>query len=101
MSDHIYKKVELVGSSQDSIEEAVQNALGKASESIRNIRWLEVGEIRCHVVDAKVDHWQVGVKLGFTLEEATAPETLKERESDESEGDKDLKKALGGRALTR
>jgi flavin-binding protein dodecin len=68
MTDHIYKKIELVGSSPDSIETAVTNALNKASESIRNIRWLEVGEIRGHVVDGKIGHWQVGVKLGFTLE---------------------------------
>jgi flavin-binding protein dodecin len=81
MTDHIYKKVELVGSSKDSIETAVENALEKASETIRNIRWLEVGEIRGHVVDGKVDHWQVGVKLGFTLEESAAPETLKEKEA--------------------
>ena len=81
MTDHIYKKVELVGSSKDSIETAVDNALAKASESIRNIRWLEVGEIRGHVVDGKVDHWQVGVKIGFTLEESTAPETLEEKEA--------------------
>ena len=78
MSDHIYKKIELVGSSKNSIEEAVQNAVTKAGESIRNIRWLEVGEIRGHIVDAKVDHWQVGVKLGFTLEENKAPQKLKE-----------------------
>lgn len=79
MTDHIYKKVELVGSSKVSIEKAVQNALTKAGETIRNIRWLEVGEIRGHIVDSKVDHWQVGVKFGFTLEETTAPETLKEK----------------------
>lgn len=79
MSDHVYKKIELVGSSKGSIEEAVENALSKAGESVRNIRWLEVGEIRGHVVDAKVDHWQVSVKLGFTLESKDAPETLQER----------------------
>jgi flavin-binding protein dodecin len=85
MTDHIYKKVELVGTSQKSIEQAVQNALTKASESIRNIRWFEVGEIRGHVVGAKVDHWQVGVKLGFTLEQADSPETLEEKDQLEKE----------------
>lgn len=79
MTDHIYKKVELVGSSKVSIEKAVENALTHAGKSVRNIRWLEVGEIRGHVVDSKVDHWQVGVKFGFTLEQADAPETLKEK----------------------
>lgn len=68
MSDHIYKKIELVGSSKESIEDATQNAVAKASESIRNMRWLEVGEIRGHIVDGRVEHWQVGVKIGFTLD---------------------------------
>lgn len=81
MPDHIYKKVELIGSSKVSIEKAVENALTHAGKSIRNIRWLEVGEIRGHVVDAKVDHWQVGVKFGFTLEQAGAEETLKEKKT--------------------
>ncbi len=81
MTDHIYKKVELVGSSKVSIEKAVENALDHAGKTIRNIRWLEVGEIRGHVVDSKVDHWQVGVKFGFTLEQADAPETLKEKKA--------------------
>jgi flavin-binding protein dodecin len=79
MADHIYKKVELIGSSKNSIEEAVNNAVAEAGNSLRNIRWLEVGEIRGHVVDAKVDHWQVGIKLGFTLESADSPETLEEK----------------------
>jgi len=93
MANHTYKKIELVGTSPDSIEDAVQNALQMAGESIRNIRWVEVHEIRGQVVDAKVDHWQVGVKLGFTLgftlEASDAPETLEEkheREKAEKEG---------------
>jgi flavin-binding protein dodecin len=68
MSDHVYKKIELVGSSRESIEAATQNAIATAARSVRNMRWLEVGEIRGHIVDGKVDHWQVGVKIGFTLE---------------------------------
>jgi len=68
MSDHIYKKIEVVGTSQTSIEEAVENAVRKARESVRNIRWMEVEEIRGHVTDDGIDHWQVGVKLGFTLD---------------------------------
>jgi flavin-binding protein dodecin len=68
MANHTYKKIELVGSSCDSIESAVQNALKRAGERIRNIRWVEVNEIRGSVVDAKIKHWQVGVKIGFTLE---------------------------------
>lgn len=79
MSDHIYKKIELVGSSQESIEAATRNAVAKAAESIRNMRWFEVGEIRGHIVDGKVDHWQVGVKIGFTLEDKDAPGTREEK----------------------
>lgn len=69
MSEHIYKKIELVGSSATSIEDAVNNAVAKAAESIRNIRWVEILETRCHVENQKVAYWQVTVKIGFTLEE--------------------------------
>jgi dodecin len=69
MSDHVYKKLELVGSSPESIEAAVQNALARARKTIRNMRWFEVTETRGHVVDGKVDHWQVTLKVGFTLDE--------------------------------
>jgi dodecin len=69
MSDHIYKKVELVGSSATSIEEAVNNAINRASKTLRNLRWLEVVETRGHIQNGKVDHWQVTVKVGFTLDE--------------------------------
>ena len=98
MSDHIYKKIELIGSSKNSIEEAVQNALHHAAESVRNIRWLEVGEIRGHVIDGKIDHWQVGVKFGFTLETREAPETLREKKK-EMQAEEDVTKATGGEAL--
>jgi flavin-binding protein dodecin len=69
MSDHIYKKIELVGSSSEGIEKAVENAVGKAAQTVRHMRWLEVGEIRGHIEDGKVAHWQVGVKIGFKLDE--------------------------------
>jgi dodecin len=68
MSNHIYKKIELVGSSPDNIEDAVKNALAKASSSLRNIRWFEVVETRGHVEDGKIGHWQVTIKVGFTLD---------------------------------
>jgi len=68
MSNHVYKLLELTGSSAISIEEAVQNAISKAHESMRNIQWFNVTETRGHVVDGKVAHWQVTIKLGFTLE---------------------------------
>ncbi len=66
--DHIYKKIELVGSSTESIEKAVENAIAKASDSVRNLRWFEVTETRGHLEDGKVNHWQVTIKVGFTLD---------------------------------
>jgi flavin-binding protein dodecin len=66
---HVYKKIELVGSSQKSIEDAVNNAVERAAETIRNIRWVEVVETRCHVEENRIAYWQVTVRLGFTLEE--------------------------------
>ncbi|HEY2925505.1 dodecin [Piscinibacter sp.] len=68
MSNHVYKLLELTGSSAISIEDAVQNAITKASETVRNIHWFTVTETRGHVVEGKVAHWQVSMKLGFTLE---------------------------------
>ena len=68
MSSHTYKKIELVGSSTKSIENAVQNAVDKASIMEKNLRWLEVTETRAHLEDGKVAHWQVTVKIGITLE---------------------------------
>ncbi len=68
MSEHIYKKLELVGSSPDGIEGAVKNALTRASKTIRNMRWFEITETRGHIEDGKIGHWQVTVKVGFTLD---------------------------------
>ena len=68
MSDHIYKKIELVGSSPDGIEPAVKNALTRAEKTIRNMRWFEVVETRGQIEDGKVNHWQVTLKVGFTLD---------------------------------
>jgi flavin-binding protein dodecin len=68
MTNHIYKKIELVGSSAESIEDAVKNALAKASNSLRNLRWFEIVETRGHIEDGKIGHWQVTIKVGFTLD---------------------------------
>ena len=67
MSDHIYKIVELVGSSPTSIEDAVQGAVSRACETLDNVRWFEVIETRGHVENGKVTHYQVTIKVGFTL----------------------------------
>jgi flavin-binding protein dodecin len=69
MSNHVYKMLELTGSSTSSIEDAVQGAIAKANESVRNIHWFQVIETRGHVKDGKVAHWQVTIKAGFTLED--------------------------------
>ncbi|MGP1347420.1 MAG: dodecin [Phycisphaerales bacterium] len=68
MSDHVYKIIEVVGSSTKGTDDAVRRAVEKASESVRNIRWFEVGEVRGHIEDQKIAHWQVTVRIGFTLE---------------------------------
>ena len=69
MDDHVYKLIELAGTSTKSIEDAVANALAKASKSVRNMRWLQVIDTRAHIEDQKVQHWQVIIKVGFTLED--------------------------------
>ena len=69
MNDHVYKVVELVGSSETSIEDAIQTAIQRASQSLRNLRWFEVLQTRGHVEDGEVRHYQVVLKAGFTLEE--------------------------------
>jgi len=68
MSDHVYKLTELTGSSKKSIEDAVHNAVNRAGKTLRNLRWLEVIDTRAHIEDGKIAHWQVTVKIGFTLE---------------------------------
>jgi hypothetical protein len=69
MSDHIYKTIELVGSSSQGMEDAVQKAVAKAAETVRNLRWFQVVETRGHIDKGRVAHWQVTLKLGFTLED--------------------------------
>jgi len=68
MSDHIYKHIELTGSSKNSIEEAIQNAVAKANESVKNMRWFQMTDFRGHIDNGNVSHWQVTIKIGFTLE---------------------------------
>ena len=69
LSNHVYKHIELTGSSATSIEDAVSTAIAKASLTLRNIHWFEVVETRGHVENCKVAHWQVTIKVGFTLED--------------------------------
>lgn len=69
MSEHVYKIMELTGSSETGIEDAITNAIEKASKSVRNMRWFEMTETRGHIEEGKIHHWQVTVKVGFTLED--------------------------------
>jgi flavin-binding protein dodecin len=69
MTDHIYKKIELTGSSTVGIQDAIENAISKAAKTIDNMRWFEVVETRGHLHDGKVAHWQVTIKVGFALSE--------------------------------
>jgi flavin-binding protein dodecin len=67
MNDHVYKISELVGSSEKSIEDAIETAVSRASVSLMNLRWFEVIQIRGHIADGGVKHYQVTLKVGFTL----------------------------------
>jgi dodecin len=69
MPDHVYKTIELVGSSTRGVEDAVQKAISKAAETVRNLRWFEVLDTRGHIEKGRVAHWQVTMKIGFTLED--------------------------------
>jgi flavin-binding protein dodecin len=69
--EHVYKITELTGSSPKSVEDAVSQAITRASKTLRNLRWFEVTETRGHIEKGKVAHWQVTVKLGFTLDDET------------------------------
>jgi flavin-binding protein dodecin len=64
----VYKKIELVGSSSNGIEDAVNNAITRAGKTIRNMKWFEVAEVRGYLENNKVADWQVTVKIGFTLD---------------------------------
>lgn len=68
MGDHVYKKAEIVGSSKTSIEDAIEQAIARASATLSNLDWFEVTETRGHIVDGKVSHYQVTLKIGFRLE---------------------------------
>jgi flavin-binding protein dodecin len=68
MSEHVYKKIEIVGSSTTSSDDAVRNALARVAETIRHMDWFEVVETRGHIVEGQVGHWQVTLKIGFRLE---------------------------------
>jgi len=69
MSNHVYKLIELTGSSTTTIEDAVGNAIAKAAKTMRNMHWFQILETRGQIVDGKVAYWQVTLKIGFTLDD--------------------------------
>ncbi|HEX4260034.1 MAG TPA: dodecin [Acetobacteraceae bacterium] len=72
MADHVYRLIELVGSSEESIEDAIETAIGRASTSLRQLRWFEVVQTRGQIESGRVQHYQVTLRAGFTLEESDA-----------------------------
>ena len=71
MSEHVYKSVELTGSSKKSSDDAVRNAISRAAETLHNLRWFEVTQVRGHLENGEITHWQVTMKVNFTLDEST------------------------------
>lgn len=69
MSSHVYKTIELVGSSTQGFDDAVNTAIARASSTVRNLRWFQIVETRGHIEDGQIAHWQVTLKVGFTLDE--------------------------------
>lgn len=72
MTDHVYRVTEIVGSSPDSVHQAIRNGVERAGQTLRNVEWFEVTEIRGQVADGAVAHFQVGLKVGFRLEGSDA-----------------------------
>lgn len=70
--EHVYKQIELTGSSKESIEDAIQNAVRMASRSLERLRWFEVIDMRGHIEDGEVAYYQVTLKIGFTLEQSVS-----------------------------
>ena len=70
MADHVYRVTEIVGSSPESMQQAVRNGVQRAAQTLRNVEWFEVTEIRGQIADGEVAHFQVGLKIGFRLDDA-------------------------------
>ena len=69
MSDHVYRVTDIVGSSPDSVQQAIRNGVSRAGQTLRNVEWFEVTEIRGQVADGEVAHFQVGLRIGFRLDD--------------------------------
>jgi flavin-binding protein dodecin len=69
MTDHTYRVTEIVGTSHESMDAAIRNGVDRAAQTLRNLDWFEVTQVRGQIVDGRVEHFQVGVKVGFRLED--------------------------------
>jgi flavin-binding protein dodecin len=69
MADHVYRVTEIIGSSPESVQQAIRNGVARAGQTLHNVEWFEVSQIRGQVVDGEVEHFQVGLKVGFRLDE--------------------------------
>jgi len=70
VTDRTYRVTEIVGTSQQSVDAAIRNGIKRASQTLRNLDWFEISQVRGHIVDGEIDHYQVGLKVGFRLEDA-------------------------------
>ncbi|WP_335970618.1 MULTISPECIES: dodecin [Streptomycetaceae] len=70
MSDHTYRVTEIVGTSPEGVDAAVRNGIRRASRTLRELDWFEITQVRGHIVDGEIEHYQVGLKVGFRLEDA-------------------------------
>ncbi|MEW1695317.1 dodecin [Streptomyces sp. NPDC093249] len=69
MSNHTYRVTEIVGTSTEGVDEAIRNGIARASQTLRGLDWFEVSQVRGHIVDGVIEHYQVGLKVGFRLED--------------------------------
>ncbi|WP_055491180.1 dodecin [Streptomyces sp. TP-A0356] len=69
MTDHTYRVTEIVGSSPEGVDQAIRNAIGRASQTLRNLDWFEVTQVRGRIENGEIEHYQVGLKVGFRLED--------------------------------
>ena len=70
MTDHTYRVTEIVGSSHEGVDQAIRNAITRASQTLRNLDWFEVTQVRGQIEDGRIEHFQVGLKVGFRIEDA-------------------------------
>lgn len=70
MAEHTYRVTEIVGTSQEGVDAALRNGISRAAQTLRELDWFEVTQVRGHIVDGEIEHYQVGLKLGFRLESA-------------------------------